>query len=60
LEAEIERLEKQRDDIQHQFSDTSLSGEQIDKLSISLRDVQHTLSEKTARWFELSERQENS
>ena len=60
LEAEIERLEKQRDEIQHQFSDTGLSGEQIDKLSISLRDVQHALSEKTARWFELSERLENS
>jgi ATP-binding cassette subfamily F protein uup len=60
LEAEIERLEKQRDDIQHQFSDTNLSGEQMDKLSISLRDVQHLLSEKTARWFELSERLENN
>ncbi len=59
LEEDIERLERQRDEIQRQFSDTSLSGDTIDALSITLKEVLDSLSDKTERWFQLSERMES-
>ncbi|AYN68667.1 ABC transporter ATP-binding protein [Euzebyella marina] len=54
LEKEIEKLEKEKVEVQNQFTDPSLSGDEIDQLSIKLQEVIDTIEEKTERWFELS------
>ncbi len=54
LEKSIHSLEKQKEELQNQFADTSLSGEEIDVLSIRLKDIIEKLEDKTERWFELS------
>ena len=54
LEKSIQILEKQKEELQNQFSDTSMSGEEIDVLSIRLKDIIEKLEDKTERWFELS------
>ncbi|MBC6998866.1 ABC-F family ATP-binding cassette domain-containing protein [Cytophaga sp. FL35] len=54
LEKEIEKLEKKKVEIQQQFTDTGLSGEQIDELSIKLQETMDSIDQKTERWFELS------
>ena len=54
LEKSIHSLEKQKEELQIQFADTSLSGEEIDVLSIRLKDIIEKLEDKTERWFELS------
>lgn len=54
LEREIEKLEGKKKAIQNQFADTSLSGEQIDALSIALQEVVAAIQKKTERWFDLS------
>jgi len=59
LEKEIKKLEHQKDEIQQQFSNESLSGEEIDGLSISLKKLADAIDTKTERWFELSAILEN-
>ena len=54
LEKEIKKLEEKKVELQHKFTDASLSGEEIDALSIELQEVMDTIDEKTERWFELS------
>ena len=54
LEKEIKKLETKKEETQHKFADTSLTGEQIDKLSITLKEIEGTIEVKTERWFELS------
>jgi ATP-binding cassette subfamily F protein uup len=54
LEKEIKKLERQKEDIQLQFSNAALSGEEIDRLSISLKELIDAIDTKTERWFELS------
>jgi ATP-binding cassette subfamily F protein uup len=54
LEKSIHSLEKQKEELQNQFADISLSGEEIDVLSIRLKDIIEKLEDKTERWFELS------
>ena len=54
LEKEIEKLEKEKVEVQNQFTDPSLSGDEIDQLSLKLQEVIDTIEEKTERWFELS------
>ncbi len=54
LEKEIKVLEKKRQQIQNEFLDASLSGEQIADLSRSLQEVETNLEDKTERWFDLS------
>ena len=54
LEKEIKKLEQKKVDTQQKFADTSLTGEQIDKLSIELKEIEETIETKTERWFELS------
>ncbi|SMC84151.1 ABC-F family ATP-binding cassette domain-containing protein [Cellulophaga tyrosinoxydans] len=54
LEKEIKKLEQKKVDTQQKFADTSLTGEQIDKLSIELKEIEETIEAKTERWFELS------
>ncbi len=51
----ISQLEKRKKEIMEAFNDTSLSGEQIEKLSIELGEVGNQLEEQEMIWLELSE-----
>ena len=54
LERDIQKLEIKKVEIQGRFTDGSLSGEEIDQLSIDLQEIADTIDSKTERWFELS------
>ncbi|MCK0145058.1 ABC-F family ATP-binding cassette domain-containing protein [Arenibacter sp. F26102] len=54
LEKEIQKLESQKMDIQNKFTDSTLSGDDISKLSIQLKEITDAIEGKTERWFELS------
>ncbi|HEY9169564.1 MAG TPA: ABC-F family ATP-binding cassette domain-containing protein [Lutibacter sp.] len=54
LEGEIESLTKQKSDIEARFLDTTLSGEEINELSIKLQEINQKIDQKEERWFELS------
>lgn len=54
LEKSIQNLEKQKEELQNEFANSALSGEEIDVLSIRLKDIIENLEDKTERWFELS------
>ncbi|RAJ15605.1 ABC-F family ATP-binding cassette domain-containing protein [Arenibacter echinorum] len=54
LEKEIKKLESQKVEIQNKFTDSTLTGEDISKLSIELKVITDAIEEKTERWFELS------
>ncbi|TQO37822.1 ATP-binding cassette subfamily F protein uup [Arenibacter algicola] len=54
LEKEIKKLESQKVEIQNKFTDSTLSGDEISKLSIQLKAITDAIEEKTERWFELS------
>ncbi len=54
LEKEIQKLEKEKEVLQYKFTDTSLSGDEISKLSIDLKKLMDAIEEKTERWFSLS------
>ncbi|MDE3741935.1 ABC-F family ATP-binding cassette domain-containing protein [Maribacter polysaccharolyticus] len=54
LEREIHRLEEQKEKVQHRFTDSGLTGEEIDALSIELKEITEAIETKTERWFELS------
>jgi len=55
LEKSIERLEEKKIEITEQFNDTSLSAEQIEKLSNELQSVNDKIEEKEMQWMELME-----
>ncbi|MFI8604389.1 ABC-F family ATP-binding cassette domain-containing protein [Cellulophaga baltica] len=54
IEREIKKLEAKKEATQQKFADASLSGEEIDKLSIALKEIEAAIELKTERWFELS------
>ncbi len=54
LEKEIQKFEDKKKDIQQQFLEENLSGEDIANLSIELKEVEDVIEIKTERWFELS------
>ncbi|NNJ88964.1 MAG: ABC-F family ATP-binding cassette domain-containing protein, partial [Eudoraea sp.] len=54
LDKEIKALEHKKQQIQNEFLDPNLSGEQIAELSRSLQEVESSIEQKTERWFELS------
>ncbi|MCL4114000.1 UNVERIFIED_CONTAM: hypothetical protein GTU68_025262 [Idotea baltica] len=54
LEKEIQQLEEQKGKIQHRFSTESLEGDEIDTLSMQLKQAIDSIERKTERWFELS------
>jgi ATP-binding cassette subfamily F protein uup len=58
LEKEIKKLEKQKVMLQEKFTDSSLTGDDIDALSIELKEVNESIDLKTERWFALSALQE--
>ena len=55
LEKEIEKHEVRKSEIMELFNDSSLSGEEIQKLSIELGELNHAIEDKEMRWLELSE-----
>tara|TARA_R110002051_G_scaffold34256_3_gene76366 strand:+ start:98629 stop:100500 length:1872 start_codon:yes stop_codon:yes gene_type:complete len=54
LEREIQKLEEEKVKLQDKFTDSSLSGDDINALSIELKVVNKNIEDKTERWFELS------
>jgi len=54
LDKEIKALENKKQQIQNEFLDANLPGEQIAELSRSLQEVETSIEQKTERWFELS------
>ena len=55
LEKEIEKHEARKSKIMELFNDSSLSGDEIQKLSIELGELNHSIEDKEMRWLELSE-----
>lgn len=60
LGTDIERLEEEKKTIEKAFSDGSLSGTEITKLSCRLPELERELDEKSTHWLELSEIEEES
>ncbi|MFS4417838.1 ABC-F family ATP-binding cassette domain-containing protein [Maribacter sp. 2307ULW6-5] len=54
LEKDIQKLEEEKEAVEAQFLDAGLSGEEIDALSVRLKEIADTIATKTERWFELS------
>ncbi len=53
LEKEIQRLEEKKQKLQLKFTDSGLSGDEINALSMELGELDTNIEEKTERWFEL-------
>ncbi|MEM9144160.1 MAG: ABC-F family ATP-binding cassette domain-containing protein [Bacteroidota bacterium] len=60
LEKDIQKMEERKTQVQEKFMDNGLSGEQIDAMSIELKEITESIDEKTERWFALSLRMEAS
>ncbi|MDV7186493.1 ABC-F family ATP-binding cassette domain-containing protein [Lutibacter sp. TH_r2] len=58
IEGEIEKLTAEKSTIEAKFLDGSLSGEEINDLSIQLEKTSKLIDEKEERWFELSSKLE--
>ncbi len=54
LEKEIQQLEAKKEALQLKFTEGSLSGDEIARLSIELKGISDQIEAKTERWFELS------
>ncbi|CAZ97095.1 ABC-F family ATP-binding cassette domain-containing protein [Zobellia galactanivorans] len=59
LEKDIQKLEAKKVTVQDKFADAGLTGEEIDKLSIELKEINEAIEAKTERWFELSAQMED-
>ena len=55
LPNEIEKLEKEKKDIEGKFVEGNLSGEEISKLSQRLGEINKDIDDKESRWLELAE-----
>lgn len=58
LESEIDKLEKQKADLQSQFINENLSPEDIKRLSKGLKTLEEQLELKTNTWLDLAEKME--
>jgi len=54
IESDIEILHAQKKIVETAFLDTTLSGDEINDLSIKLQDINNKIDKKEERWFELS------
>ena len=54
LEKDIQKLEEKKETLQNSFVNPDLSGDEINQLSIELKEIADAIEEKTERWFELS------
>ena len=59
IEGEIEVLQTQKSEVETQFLDTSLSGDEINKLSVKLQEINAKIDKKEERWFDLSSKLES-
>ena len=55
LEFEIEKLEKEKAEVEAQLSSGTRTGPEIEKLSVRFSEIGVQIDEKTFRWMELSE-----
>ncbi len=55
IEGLIKKLEQEKEKIETQFSDTSITPEKITEMSIRLGEIRNEIEEKENRWLELSE-----
>jgi len=58
IDGKIEALNNQKSTIEAKFSDSTLSGEEINELSIKLKEISSEIDKKEERWFELSSKLE--
>ena len=54
LEKEIEKLENRKKEINSEFENENISGDEIQILSKELGEVNNTIDKKEERWMELS------
>ena len=54
IESDIANLEQEKEKIEASFLDPTLSGEEINDLSIKLKEINDQIEAKEERWFELS------
>jgi len=59
IEDKIAALNTEKGSIEAKFLDGSLSGEEINELSVKLKEIATEIDEKEERWFELSSKLEN-
>jgi len=59
IEGEIESLNLLKSEIEAKFLDGSLSGDEINELSIKLQEINTSIDQKEERWFELSSKLED-
>lgn len=59
LEADIERLQNQKQRIENQFLNVEIPQEKIQQKSEELQDIISILEEKEERWLELSLKMED-
>ena len=59
IEDKIAALNTEKGSIEAKFLDDSLSGEEINELSVKLKEIATEIDEKEERWFELSSKLEN-
>ncbi|NQX85998.1 MAG: ABC-F family ATP-binding cassette domain-containing protein [Flavobacteriaceae bacterium] len=58
IESKLKSLEFDKKELEAKFHDTSLSTEQINKLSTALQNIIDTIEAKEMRWMELLEKQD--
>ncbi|WP_372795441.1 ABC-F family ATP-binding cassette domain-containing protein [Lutibacter sp.] len=58
IDGKIEALNTQKSEIEAKFLDSTLSGEEINELSIKLQEISSEIDKKEERWFELSSKLE--
>lgn len=54
LEGEIKKLEHKKETLENEFSDQTLTPEEINEKSLELHQIIEVINQKTERWFELS------
>lgn len=54
LESEIKKLEQKKEVLEGEFSNQTLTPEEINEKSLELHQIIESINEKTERWFELS------
>jgi ATP-binding cassette subfamily F protein uup len=54
LESDIAKLEKQKTQIENQFSKGEVAEDKINEFSLKLQNIIDEIDQKEARWFELS------
>ena len=54
IEDDILKLEQERAEIESSFSNSQLTGDEINEMSIQLKQIEQAIAQKEERWFELS------